>query len=98
VEESLRMDPPMQAWRRQAREAVEIDGVQLPAGSRILMMFAAANHDPRQFPEPEAVLPGHRNALPQVAFGTGAHFCLGAPLARLELEVMAQRVAPSCPA
>jgi cytochrome P450 len=98
VEEALRMDPPVQAWRRQAREDLVLDGVSIPAGARIMMMFAAANHDPQQFPEPDAFLPGRRNALQQVAFGTGAHFCLGAPLARLELEVMLQRVAARFPA
>jgi cytochrome P450 len=97
IEEALRMDPPVQAWRRQAREDVVLDGVRIPAGGRILMMFAAANHDPQQFPEPDAFTPGRRNALQQVAFGTGAHFCLGAPLARLELEVMLQRVAARLP-
>lgn len=97
VEESLRMDPPVQAWRRQAREEVTFDGVTIPAGARLLLMFASANHDPQQFPEPDAFTPGRRNALQQVAFGTGAHFCLGAPLARLELEVMLQRVAARLP-
>lgn len=97
IEESLRMDPPVQAWRRQAKEDVVLDGVTIPAGGRILMMFAAANHDPQQFPEPDAFVPGRRNALQQVAFGAGAHFCLGAPLARLELEVMLRRTAERLP-
>jgi cytochrome P450 len=97
VEESLRMDPPVQAWRRQALEDVELDGVTIPAGGRILLAFAAANHDPQQFPTPDDFQPGRRNALQQVAFGTGAHFCLGAPLARLELEVMLARTAARLP-
>jgi cytochrome P450 len=97
VEESLRLDPPVQGWRRLALEDVVLDGVTIPAGGRILLAFAAANHDPQQFPEPDAFRPGRRNALQQVAFGAGAHFCLGAPLARMELEVMLQRVAARLP-
>lgn len=97
IEEALRIDPPVQSWRRLATEEVELDGVRIPAGGRILMMFAAANHDPAQFPEPDHFTPGRRNAMQQVAFGTGAHFCLGAPLARLELEVMLQRVIARLP-
>lgn len=97
VEEGLRFDPPVQAWRRQAKEAVELDGVQIPAGGRLLLAFAAANRDPAQFPEPDAFVPGRRNALQHVAFGTGAHFCLGAPLARLEVEAMVESVARHLP-
>lgn len=97
IEEALRFDPPVQAWRRQAKEDVVLDGVTIPAGSRILMEFAAANHDPQQFPEPDVFTPGRRNVLQQVAFGAGTHFCLGAPLARLEMEVMLRRVAARMP-
>jgi cytochrome P450 len=97
VEEGLRFDPPVQAWRRQAKEPVELDGVQLPAGARILLVFAAANRDPAQFAEPDAFVPGRRNVMQHVAFGTGAHFCLGAPLARLEVEAMLASVARHLP-
>lgn len=97
VEEALRIDPPVQAWRRQAKEAVVLDGVAIPAGARLLLAFAAANHDPDQFASPDAFTPGRRNALQQVSFGAGPHFCLGAPLARLELEVMLQSAAARLP-
>lgn len=97
VEESLRIDPPVQAWRRLAKEEVTLDGVTLPAGSRVLMMFASANHDPAQFEQPEEFRPARRNVMQHVAFGTGAHFCLGAPLARMELEIMLQRTAARFP-
>ena len=89
VEEALRIDPPVQAWRRQAKESVVLDGVSIPAGSRILLAFAAANRDPEQFPSPDAFTPGRRNAMQQVSFG--------APLARLELEVMLRAVAARLP-
>jgi cytochrome P450 len=97
VEEGLRLDPPVQAWRRQAKVAVELDGVQVPAGARLLLAFAAANRDPAQFPEPDEFVPGRRNAMQHVAFGTGAHFCLGAPLARMEVATMVASVARHLP-
>ena len=97
VEEGLRIDPPVQAWRRQAREPVELDGVTLPAGARILLVFAAANRDPSQFAVPDDFVPGRRNVMQHVSFGTGAHFCLGAPLARLEVEAMLASVARHLP-
>lgn len=97
VEEGLRFDPPVQAWRRQAKEAVELDGVQLPAGARLLLVFAAANRDPAQFADPDDFVPGRRNAMQHVAFGTGAHFCLGAPLARQEVAAMVASLARHLP-
>jgi cytochrome P450 len=97
VEEGLRFDPPVQAWRRQAREPVQLDGIEMPAGARLLLVFAAANRDPAQFAEPDDFVPGRRNAMQHVAFGTGAHFCLGAPLARLEVEAMVESVARHLP-
>jgi len=97
VEEAIRIDPPVQAWRRLAKEEVTLDGVTLPAGSRVLMMFASANHDPGQFEQPDEFLPSRRNVMQHVSFGTGAHFCLGAPLARMEMEIMLQRTAARFP-
>jgi cytochrome P450 len=58
----------------------------IPAGSVVVAMLAAANRDPRRFPEPDRFDPG-REENPHVAFGHGVHFCLGAPLARMELEI-----------
>jgi cytochrome P450 len=92
VEEAIRMDPPIQSWRRLVKKEVTLDGITLPAGSRLLMMFAAANHDPEQFENPEEFCPTRRNVMQHVSFGAGAHFCLGAPLARMEMEIMLQQV------
>jgi cytochrome P450 len=97
VEEGLRFDPPVQAWRRLTREAVELDGVQIPAASRILLHFGAANRDPQRFEQPDAFCPHRTNARDHVAFGMGNHFCLGAPLARLEIETMIARLAARFP-
>jgi cytochrome P450 len=98
VEEGLRFDPPVQAWRRLSKEDVELDGVFIPAGSRLLLMFAAANRDPQQFPQPDRFEPDRRNVLQHTSFGMGLHYCLGAPLARLEVKVMLEQVARRIPA
>jgi cytochrome P450 len=83
VEELLRYDAPAQrAWRVVA-QAVEIDGRRLEAGQSVYGMLGAANRDPAQFPDPDRV-DVHRHAGQHLAFGYGIHFCLGAPLARLE--------------
>jgi cytochrome P450 len=83
VEELLRFDSPVQLTARVALEPVTIDGHTVAAGQWVLLLLGAANHDPAQFPEPECLDLG-RNPNPHVAFGRGIHFCLGAPVARLE--------------
>jgi cytochrome P450 len=86
VEELLRYDGPVQATVRVAREDLEIGGNSVEAGSLILVGIGAANHDPEVFEEPERLDVG-RDPNPHLAFGFGPHFCLGAPLARLEGEI-----------
>jgi cytochrome P450 len=86
VEELLRYDGPVQATLRVAGEDLEIDGHGLEAGSLVLVGIGAANHDPAVFHEPERLDVG-RDPNPHLAFGFGPHFCLGAPLARLEGEI-----------
>jgi pimeloyl-[acyl-carrier protein] synthase len=86
IEELLRYDGPVQATIRVTREDLEIDGHEIEAGSLILVGIGAANHDPAVFDEPERLDVG-RDPNPHLAFGFGAHFCLGAPLARLEGEI-----------
>ena len=86
IEELLRYDGPVQATLRVAREDVEIGGEAIEAGSLLLVGIGAANHDPDVFAEPERLDVG-RDPNPHLAFGFGAHFCLGAPLARLEGEI-----------
>lgn len=98
VEEALRFDAPIQAWRRLAREEVVLDGITLPAGSRVLMVFSAANRDPSVFEHPDSFDPARKNLVQHLAFGQGLHFCMGAPLARLELGVMLEQVARRLPA
>jgi pimeloyl-[acyl-carrier protein] synthase len=86
IEELLRYDGPVQATLRVATEDVEIGTRLLPAGTMVIVSIGAANHDPEVFDEPDC-LDIARNPNPHLAFGFGAHFCMGANLARLEAEV-----------
>jgi len=88
VEEMLRWVTPIQNMNRTATREVELRGQAIRAGDKVLLLYPAANRDETVFPEPHRFDVG-RNPNPHVAFGGyGAHFCLGASLARLELRVM----------
>ena len=91
VEEMLRYDGPTQAMTRIAREAIVLSGAAgekrtIPAGARVFALLNAANRDPEIFAEPDCLLI-ERSGNRHVSFGIGTHFCLGAPLARLEAEI-----------
>jgi unspecific monooxygenase len=87
VEECLRYDAPLHMFTRYAYEDVEFaDGVTVKAGDRIGLLLGAANRDPIAFSAPDEFRPG-RPDQKNVSFGAGIHFCIGAPLARLELQV-----------
>ncbi len=95
IEETLRYDPPVQALFRTTTREVTIDGITLPAGTRVLLLFGSANHDEEQFPNAEQFdMQRHPNR--HFGFGHGPHFCAGAPLARMEvriaIEVLSQRI------
>jgi cytochrome P450 len=83
IEEMLRFDPPVQMTVRMAEQDTSIGGTAVARNSLIFVLLAAANRDPRQFPNP-ARFDITRTPNEHVAFGEGIHFCLGAPLARLE--------------
>jgi cytochrome P450 len=89
VEELLRYDAPAQRAWRVATQAVEVDGQRLAAGQSVYAMLGAANRDPEQFADPDRV-EVRRHAGQHLAFGYGIHFCLGAPLARLEAALALQ--------
>ena len=83
IEEMLRYDGPVQATMRYIRQDVEIAGAQIPTGTLIFVLLAAANRDPAAFAEPET-FDIARAPNEHLAFGEGIHFCIGAPLARME--------------
>ena len=87
VEEVLRMEAPVQGLPRLVTRDTTLGGVRLPAGSMILLSFAAANRDERQFEDPDRANIHRPKAGMQLAFGSGVHFCIGAPLARQELNL-----------
>ncbi|ETX02578.1 MAG: hypothetical protein ETSY1_03055 [Candidatus Entotheonella factor] len=86
VEECLRYDGPVMSMARVASEEIELGGKRIRQGDRVFGMLNAANRDPRQFPEPDR-FDIRRQDNRHVAFGFGIHFCLGAPLARVEGQV-----------
>lgn len=86
VEEALRFDAPLHMFTRYALEDLEYNGLRLKKGEVVGLMLGAANRDPVRFPYPDG-FDVYRESNPHVSFGAGIHFCVGAPLARLEMEV-----------
>ena len=86
VEEMLRIEAPTQVLPRTAMRDVELHGVTIPAGSRVMLIWGAANLDDREFADPER-FDIHRRIQRHLSFGHGAHHCLGAQLARMDMQV-----------
>jgi hypothetical protein len=97
VEEVLRYDTSVIAWRRITTRTVEIGGVEVPEGSRLLLSLASANRDPQRFGEPERFDVRRSGAREHLALGKGIHFCLGAPLARLEARIVLELLTSAAP-
>lgn len=96
TEEFLRFFSPTQGLARTVTQDVEVAGQQLRAGDRLFLSWASANHDDTVFERPEDVVLDRRPNR-HTAFGVGAHRCLGAPIARIEIEVMLDAVLTRLP-
>jgi cytochrome P450 len=87
IEEALRLEAPVQWNLRLAKRDVDLSGQTVKAGSFVLMLYGAGNRDERHFPDPDTFDATRDNNRQHLAFGHGLHFCIGAPLARLEAQV-----------
>jgi cytochrome P450 len=96
VEETLRYDPPVQLMGRIAADDMIIGGATVPKGDVMMLLLAAAHHDAAAFDRPGEFDPDREN-IRHLAFGKGPHFCLGAPLARLEATVALSKVTARFP-
>lgn len=96
VEEALRFDPPLHMFTRYAYEDIDVGGHRLEKGKQVALMLGAAGRDPARFKTPDLFDP-FRHPAPHAAFGGGLHFCVGAPLARLELQIGLQRLFAHAP-
>lgn len=97
IEEVLRFDSSVIAWRRKTMQAVEIGGVSVPTDAKLLLLLGAANRDPTVFPDPDRFDTHRQNAKEHLSFGHGPHFCLGAPLGRLEARVVLEEISARLP-
>jgi cytochrome P450 len=86
VEEVLRIESPVQLTERYTSRPTTLAGTELPADAELVLLLGAANRDPLRFPDPDKFDPFRTDQAP-LSFGAGAHYCLGAPLARLEAQI-----------
>jgi cytochrome P450 len=92
VEETLRLESPVKGDFRLSRVPTTVGGIDIPAGTTVMVVNGAANRDPRRFPDPGTLDPARSNARQHIAFGRGIHTCPGAPLARAEARVAIERL------
>ena len=94
IDEVLRLEPPVRAVYRLATADTELSGVAIPKGSRVLVMIGSANRDEAHFPDPDRFDIDRGGGVNNLPFGHGVHFCLGAPLARLEGRLALETLLP----
>lgn len=92
VEELLRFDSSVITWRRKTSRAVDVAGVPIPAGANLLLALCSGNRDDAHFAHPDELDLNRDNAKTHLSFGFGIHYCLGAPLARLELRIILEEL------
>jgi cytochrome P450 len=88
VEEALRLEPPFRYHMRSVPNDTVLDGVGIPAGATVLLLWGAANRDPAEFDRPDEVDLERKVARHHLGFGRGIHYCVGAPLARIEARAV----------
>ena len=92
VEETLRMEAPVKGHFRLTRRPTTLGGVDLPAGTTVMLLIAAANRDPRRFSDAQEFCPDRANAVDHITFGRGVHSCIGQSLARAESRISLERI------
>jgi cytochrome P450 len=96
IEELLRFDTPAPMFERWVLQDIEIDGIPIPRGQELALQFAAANRDPNAFAQADELVL-ERDPNPYLSFGAGIHYCLGAPLAKAEFEIVFRRILERLP-
>jgi len=96
IEELLRYDTPAPMFERWVLEDIEIDGIPIARGQELALQFAAANRDPAAFGRPDEIVLD-RSPNPYLSFGAGIHYCLGAPLAKVEFDILFRRMVETLP-
>ena len=97
VEETLRFDSSVVAWRRVTTKPTIIGGVEIPEGAKLMLSLASANRDPGQFADPETFDISRKNSRTHLSFGKGAHFCMGQHLARVEARIVIEMLVARLP-
>jgi cytochrome P450 len=92
VEETLRLEPPFKFHYRAVKRSCELGGAELRPGDRLMLLWASANRDPAAIENPDSLRLDRRHPKQHMGFGRGGHFCIGAPLARLEARVMLEEL------
>jgi cytochrome P450 len=97
VEECIRYDTSLISWRRRTTREVEIGGVGVPANAKVLLLMGAANRDPQRFDEPDRFDIHRADSARHLSFGKGIHYCMGAPLARMEVAIVLELLTQLAP-